>query len=109
MGVAVRRGEREERLEEMRALARALSEGLKYVQRAPVADLVETLPRELIAGGDRAGLEQTLARYRGSLYPTEVTIDPAACERVMQAHLKAGIQKQAVDMEALLDLSVVEG
>ena len=107
MGVAVRQGEKDQRLEEMRALARALSEGLKYVQKAPVADLVDTLPRELIAGGDRKGLEQTLARYRGSLYPTEVQIDPQACQRVMEAHLKAGIQKQPVDMDRLLDLSVV--
>lgn len=107
MGVSVRRDEREERLEEMRALGRALAKGLRYVQQAPPADLVDALPDELIAGGDPDRLEQTLERYRASLYPTEVTIDADACRRVIDAHLKAGIQDDPIDLDRILDLSVI--
>lgn len=107
MGVAVRRGEREERMEEMRALGRALAKGLRYVQQAPPADLVDALPEELIAGGDPGRLERTLERYRSSLYPTEVTIDRSACQRVVDAHLKAGIQKDPIDLDRILDFSVI--
>ena len=107
MGVSVRPDERETRMEEMRKLARALEKGLKYVQEAPVADLVDTLPEELIAGGDRAALEQSLSKYRDSLYPTDVTMDVEACRRVLDAHLKAGIQKEPVDLDKLLDQSII--
>jgi NitT/TauT family transport system substrate-binding protein len=107
MGVAVRRDEREERLEEMRKLARALKKGLEYVQKAPVADLVDTLPEDLIAGGDREALERSLTKYRQSLYPTEVTMNVEACRRVLDAHLKAGIQKKPVDLDRLLDHSIL--
>lgn len=109
MGVAVRRREAEARRAEMKRLAAALEKGLRYVQQAPVADLVDALPKELIAGGDRAALARTLKRYRASLYPTEVTIDVAAARRVMDAHLKAGIQKAPVDLKRLLDTSLVQG
>lgn len=107
MGVSVRRDEREARLEEMRKLARALEKGLRYVQEAPVSDLVDTLPAELIAGGDRAALEQSLSKYRDSLYPTDVTMNVEACRRVLDAHLKAGIQKKPVDLDKLLDQSII--
>lgn len=107
MGVAVRRKEIERRREEMKRLAAALSKGLKYVQKAPVEELVNALPKELIAGGDRAALARTLKRYRASLYPTEVKIDIAAHERVQNAQLKAGIQKSPVDLKKLLDTSIV--
>lgn len=109
MGVAVRREEIDERRAEMERLAAALAKGLKYVQRAPVEDLVDALPKELIAGGDRDALARTLKRYRASLYPTEVTIDVAAVERVIDAHLKAGIQEEPVDLERLLNTSIVKG
>lgn len=107
MGVAVRRDEVEKRREEMKRLAAALAQGLKYVQKAPVEELVNALPKELIAGGDREALGRTLKRYRASLYPTEVTIDVAACERVQNAQLKAGVQKSPVDLKKLLDTSIV--
>lgn len=107
MGVAVRRDEVAQRRDEMKRLAAALAKGLKYVQKAPAEDLVDALPKELIAGGDRDALARTLKRYRASLYPTEVTIDVAACERVQNAQLKAGVQKSPVDLKKLLDTSIV--
>lgn len=107
MGVSVRRDEREERGDEMRALARALVKGLAYVQEASPADLVDHLPKEIITGGDRERVALTLERYRASLYPREVTINRQACERVMDAHLKAGIQDERVDLDQILDPSIV--
>jgi len=109
MGVAVRAEERDERLDEMRRLARALAKGLKYVQTAPVSDLIDALPSELIAGGDRAQLEGILSRYRSSLYPSDVTIDIEACRRVEQSQLAAGLLEEPVDLDTLLDREVLGG
>jgi len=109
MGVAVRRGEVESRREEMKRLATALEKGLKYVQQAPVDDLIDALPKELIAGGDRKALARTLTRYRASLYPTKAVIDVAAVKRVMDSQMKAGILKEPVDLDRFLDRTIVKG
>ncbi len=109
MGIAVRADERDERLEEMRALSRALARGLVGLQSAPVGDLIAALPSELIAGDDRGRLEAILERYRRSLYPDTVAIDVSACERVQQAQLTADLLAEPVDLNVLLDTSVVEG
>lgn len=108
MGVAVRTEERDERLDEMRALSRALSRGLVALQSAPAADLVAALPSELIAGDDQEQLAAILERYRRSLYPDTVAIDVSAAERVEQAHLTADILAEPVDLNALLNLEVVQ-
>lgn len=108
MGVAVRAGERDARLEEMRALSRALARGLVALQSAPVAEVVAALPSELIAGNDQEQLAAILERYRRSLYPDSVVIDVSACERVQQAHLAADILAEPVDLDALLDRGVVQ-
>lgn len=107
MGVAVREEEVEARLDEMRALARALEAGLQALQAAPVADLVDALPDELIAGGDTEQLEQILTRYRRSLYPDTVRIDVDACARVEAAQRLAGVREAAVDLDELLALDVL--
>jgi NitT/TauT family transport system substrate-binding protein len=109
MGVTVRAGERDERLEEMRHLARALEKGLQRLQAMPPAEIVDALPSELIAGGDRAQLETILERYRTSLYPTSVKIEVEPEERVAESQRLAGILRPEVDVRGVLDLSVVEG
>lgn len=108
MGVSVRAAEREERLDEMRRLARALEQGLQHLQTIPPAEIVDALPSELIAGGDRAQLEGILERYRASLYPSSVAIDEASAERVAESQRIAGILEPDVDLEGLLDPSVVK-
>ena len=109
MSVSVRAEERERRLDQMRRLARALARGLRELQTVPVAALVDALPSELIAGGDRAQLEGILERYRASLYPDTVMIDVAAAERVAESQRVAGILGQEVSLEPLLDLEAVQG
>ncbi|MDZ7705152.1 MAG: ABC transporter substrate-binding protein [Trueperaceae bacterium] len=107
MGVAYRTEEREERLEQMQALARALSGGLRAVKAASTREIVDALPSELIAGGDTAQLETILETYRGSLYPDTVAIDYDTCDRVQQAHLTAGILDAPIDLDTLLDEEVI--
>ncbi|MDN3518179.1 ABC transporter substrate-binding protein [Aquisalimonas lutea] len=107
MGVSVRRDEREQRMEEMRALARALRKGLAYTREAPVEDLVEALPDELVAGGDIERLKGALSRYRESLYPTEVQIDLDAAQRVVDAQVQAEILESPVDLDAIMDTSIL--
>jgi len=107
MGVSVRGAEREQRLEEMRALARALEQGLQHLQTIPPAEILDALPSELIAGGDRAQLEGILERYRASLYPSSVAIDLASAERVAESQRIAGILGADVSLDKLLDPSVV--
>ena len=86
MGVAVRVEEREKRRDEMGRLARALAKGLRDTRTIPVKEAVAALPQELITGANRDRLAGILERYRQSLYPDNVKIDPAAVNRVADAH-----------------------
>jgi NitT/TauT family transport system substrate-binding protein len=108
MGVSVRLEEREKRRDEMGRLARALAKGLRDTRTIPVKEAVAALPNELITGANRERLAKILERYRLSLYPDSVKIDPAATTRVVEAHKTAGLLASAVDHKALLDLSIVE-
>ncbi len=109
MGVAVRAAERDRRLDEMRRLARALAAGLRDTREIPVEEVVAALPRELIAGGDWGRLGVMLERYRASLYPAEVRIDPQAAERVVVSQREAGVLNKDVDLAVLLDRAALEG
>lgn len=107
MGVAVRAEERDERLEEMRAIARALGDGLAYQREAPVDKIRQSLPSELLAGSEGEQFDRIISQYRGSLYPESVAIDVAACERVVNALMLSGMLAEPVDLGLLLDTSVV--
>jgi NitT/TauT family transport system substrate-binding protein len=109
MGVSVREGERDARKAEMAALARALQKGLERVQAAPIAEIIAALPRELVLGADMAELNQVVDRYRRSLYPTQVRIDAAACDRVADSLKVGGLIGQEVKAEGVLDLATVGG
>ncbi|MBI3026244.1 MAG: ABC transporter substrate-binding protein [Candidatus Tectomicrobia bacterium] len=109
MGVAVRSGERDQRLDEMRRLARALEKGLKATRTEPVEKLIGALPKAMVAGGNTKRLAAALGRYRKSLYPENARIDPAASLRVANSHKEAGILKPEVDIQGVLDLKVLGG
>jgi NitT/TauT family transport system substrate-binding protein len=109
MGVSVRAAERDQRVPEMRSLARALERGLADTAAMPPEEIIATLPSALVAGGDVAQLRQIITRYRGSLYPDSVTIDVTAARRVAEAQQIAGLLRPgAVDLGALLDTAVLE-
>ena len=108
MGVSVRLEERERRRDEMARLARALAKGLRDTRAIPTKEAVAALPQELITGANRDRLAGILERYRQSLYPDNVKIDPAAATRVAEAHKTAGLLASSFDYKSLLDLSVVE-
>jgi NitT/TauT family transport system substrate-binding protein len=107
MGVTARRAEHAQRLDEMRRLAAALSAGLHDTRNAPIEQVVAALPHELIAGGNWGRLGVILEKYRMSLYPDNVRIDPEAARRVEVAQRDAGVLKQRVDLDTLLDRTVV--
>lgn len=109
MGVAVRSGERDQRLGEMRRLARALEKGLQATRSEPVEKLIGALPKAMVAGGNTKRLAAALGRYRESLYPENARIDPAASLRVANSHKEAGILKPEVDIQGVLDLKVLGG
>jgi NitT/TauT family transport system substrate-binding protein len=109
MGVSVRADERDERLEQMRALARALEAGLKLQRTAEIDLIRKSLPPELLIGGEGAQFDQIISQYRGSLYPESVAIDVAACERVVNALHMSGALEEDVDLGVLLDTTVVPG
>ena len=108
MGVAVRAEERERRRDEMARLVRALAKGLRDTRTIPAKEAVAALPKELITGANRDRLVGILERYRQSLYPDNVKIDPTAVNRVVDAHRSAGLLASSFDHQTLLDLSVVE-
>jgi NitT/TauT family transport system substrate-binding protein len=91
----------------MGRLARALAKGLQDTRNIPTKEAVAALPKELITGANRDRLVTILERYRKSLYPENVRIDPVAANRVAEAHTSAGLLASAVDYKPLLDLSTV--
>ena len=109
MGVAYRTEEREARLEQMRSLSRALARGLEALQTAPIPEIIEALPDELLVGGDAERFDEIVSRYRGSLYPETVAIDVDAARRVVESLETAGVLEAEVDLDQLLDTEVVSG
>ena len=107
MGVSVRAEDLEARREEMQALGRALARGLVALKEVPVGEVVDTLPSELVAGGDPERLADILLRYRESLYPDQVTIDVEAAARVVEAQRAAGFLETDVDLDTLLATDVL--
>ena len=107
MGVAVRTDEIDERTEEMQGLARALAKGLEATRTAPVDELIDALPSELIVGEDREDLAATLDAYRESLYPSGVDIDTDAVDRAMASLETAGVLEEPLQIDELLDLETV--
>lgn len=108
MGVSVRREEWEARKEEMRALARALTRALRYLNYGTPKLLADALPKELVIGGDRALLEQILIKYRGSLYPRDGRIRLDDAKRVQEAQRQAGVLEREVDLRQLVTNAIVE-
>ena len=109
MGVAVRAEERDQRRGQMRRLANALRRGLEDTRTAPIDELVEALPAELIVGENRNQVAATLQRYRESLYPESVEIDVEASNRVLDSLRQAGALESSVTTEDILDLSILQG
>lgn len=109
MGVAVRRDEWQARETEMKALARALTRALRLVHYGTPRLVVQALPPELVAGGDRDLFEAVLARHRRSLYPQSGRIDLAAVRRVAELQAQAGVLPRPVDPAELVSNAIVEG
>lgn len=108
MGTSVRADEFDRRREQMKRLARALAKGLIDSRTIPPEEVVASLPKELVAGGDRPQLIAMLERYRRDLFPDNVKIDRQAVDRVIEAHRVAALVEPGVDFEGLLDFSIVE-
>jgi NitT/TauT family transport system substrate-binding protein len=108
MGVSVRAKERDQRLPEMRKLAAALKKGLVDTRTISPDEIINALPKALIAGSNVEQLKQIIDRYRRSLYPEEVKIDVAASERVVKSQEIAEVLKPGkVDLKTLLDTAVL--
>jgi NitT/TauT family transport system substrate-binding protein len=106
MGVAVRTPEVERRHDEMIALTQALQNALGAVQTLSPDDLVKSLPAEMTTGADTGQMRDILSRYRSSLYPTRVAIDPAAAGRVADTLKVAGLILPNADTAGLYDFSI---
>jgi NitT/TauT family transport system substrate-binding protein len=109
MGVAVRADERDRRLPEMQRLSAALARGLRDTRTITPEEVIAALPAALVAGGDFPGLAQIIERYRLSLYPERVTIEPESARRVVRAQEMAGLLAPGrIDLDALLDTAALE-
>jgi len=109
MGVSVRRQEWDSRRQEMLALARALRRALRFIRIGTPRLLVDALPPELIAGGDRALLEQVLARRRRVLYTDDGRVELDAVRRVAEVARQTGALAQEVDVSRLITYAILEG
>lgn len=108
MGVSVRREEWDGRFQEMRGLSRALTRGLHFVHYGTTRLILDALPSELIAGGNRALLEQVLARNRQSLYPQDGRLHLDAIHRTAEIQKEGSGTAQEVDVNQLVSNDVVE-
>src|SRR5262245_34522757 len=93
MGVAVRAKEFEQRRPEMQAIAKALADGLKGLRTLSGEQLVNALPRAMIAGLDVKEFGDILARHRDALYPESVAMDLESSRRVAQSLVVGGLLK----------------
>jgi NitT/TauT family transport system substrate-binding protein len=109
MGVAVRAKEFEQRRPEMVTLAKALGDALKALRQMSGAEIVAAFPKEMTTGLDLKDFADIIARYRDSLYPDTVTIDPDAARRVEQSLAAGGMLKPGASMRGLHDMSIAGG
>ena len=109
MGVAVRGKELEQRKPEMRELAQALAEALTTLRGMSGEQLIGALPKEMTAGLDTREFGDILVRYRNSLYPDSVRVDPAAADRVAQSLIAGGLLKPNAHISGLHDASIAGG
>jgi NitT/TauT family transport system substrate-binding protein len=109
MGVAVRTKEIERRRPEMITLTKALGDALKALRRMSGAEIVAAFPKEMTTGLDLKEFGDIIARYRDSLYPETVNIDPDAARRVEQSLAAGGMLKPGASMTGLHDLSIAGG
>jgi NitT/TauT family transport system substrate-binding protein len=109
MGIAVRSAEIDARRDELKALARALTNALVAVQRVTPDDLVHALPSEMTTGADLDEMRAMLGRYRASLYPTSIRMDRAAEDRVAQSLTIAGLLPAGADLSGIYDTSIAGG
>ncbi len=110
MGVAVRTAQRQQRLDEMRRIVRALDKCVAFMRTASAATLVDAVPQELIAGGRRDVFEASIERDRKGLIPESLAILPDAAQRALEFLTFVGkIQPGQVNLKDTFDLSVVGG
>ena len=109
MGVAVRANEIEARRAEMTQVALGLDDALKALPRMKPEQIVDAIPKELLAGANVAVFREVVARHRSSLYPEQVAIDLDSSRRVVDTMKIAGVLKADADVGGLHDLSIVKG
>ena len=109
MGVAVRTKEMEQRKDEMVTIARALTEALKAMRGMSGPELMAALPKEMTTGLDTKEFGEILARYRDQLYPTSVTIDVRAGERVAEILVAGGLLTEGTSIAGIYDTSIAGG
>lgn len=108
MGVAVRDDEIDRRRDEMQRVGDALAAGLQTTRSLPGTELIDALPEELVAGEDTGLLADILDRYRTSLYPEGVAIDPPSVRRALDALYASGALEADLDLDDILDLDVLD-
>src|SRR5262249_49925091 len=99
MGISARVADIQARRGGLRAIVRALEKGLARLQTVDPGEITAALPKQLVAGADTALLNDILAHYRTSLYPTAAALDVAACERVADTLKFAGLVKPELKAE----------
>jgi NitT/TauT family transport system substrate-binding protein len=109
MGVAVRAKEFEERRADMNKIVKGLAEALKGLRTLSAGQLVAAFPKEMTTGLDTRQLGEILVRYRNSLYPETVTIDPEAIKRVANSLAVGGLIKADTNIAGLHDTSITGG
>jgi NitT/TauT family transport system substrate-binding protein len=109
MGIAVRAKEFEQRRADMTGIVKGLSEALKGLRTLSGPQLVDSFPKEMVAGLDTKQLGKILVKYRTSLYPEDVKIDLDSSKRVANSLAIGGLIKAGTDISGLHDTSIAGG
>ena len=107
MGLNIRSEERDARAGEIRRIAKAVEKGIQFVQTARANVIVDSLPKELIVGGDRKQLEAIIDRYRRSLYQSSLKLDRDAAERTVDIQQAAGVLPAGFKVDEALDFGIL--
>ncbi len=95
--------------ETARKLIRGLVNANRWVLGSPGADIVKSMPEELVAGGDVETFASVLDRYKRDLYPADgrLALDPV--QRVIDVQTQSGaIEAGSVQAERLFTNQYVE-
>lgn len=101
MGLNTRPDVLEKKPDTLKKLIRGLTKSMAYIRASSGAEIVKNLPEELVAGGDLVTFAKSLDLVKTDLYPTDLTLNKDAIQRVIDVQKLSGALMQDVQVDSL--------